>query len=147
MLAELPATLTEARALGVKRLFTSVPCKYGHLNQRRLHGQGSDCLTCSVMSHIAWWARQPHKAKLRNKYNTERYHIEPKRPCPDHCENCGKPPDEGRKYLNLDHDHITGEFRGWLCHSCNVGIGHLGDCVEGLEQAIEYLQRARCSRN
>ena len=41
----------------------------------------------------------------------------------------------------LDHDHITGAFRGWLCRRCNTGIGSLGDNVEGLEQAIAYLRR------
>lgn len=26
--------------------------------------------------------------------------------------------------LNFDHDHSTGEFRGWLCTRCNTGLGH-----------------------
>ena len=55
------------------------------------------------------------------------------------CECCRKLPRSG---LNLDHDHATGEFRGWLCHSCNTGIGKLGDSVEGLEQALAYLRGA-----
>ena len=53
--------------------------------------------------------------------------------------------------LQLDHAH-GGEraFRGWLCKSCNVGIGHLGDSAEGLEKAVAYLaaaeERKICSR-
>ena len=45
--------------------------------------------------------------------------------------------------LFLDHDHSTKEFRGWICRNCNSGIGLLGDCPEGLRQALVYLERAR----
>jgi hypothetical protein len=63
----------------------------------------------------------------------------PTRPCPDRCELCGGLPD-GR-VLNLDHDHKTGEFRGWLCKKCNLNLGKFGDGVAGLQQAILYLKR------
>ena len=56
-------------------------------------------------------------------------------PRPSSCENCGHTTDR----LQLDHDHTTGEFRGWLCKSCDVGIGNLGDNIAGLAQAIIYL--------
>lgn len=64
----------------------------------------------------------------------------PTRPVPELCEmNCG------RKATHLDHDHITGKFRGWLCHKCNVGIGIFGDTLEGLQaglqNGIDYLKR------
>ena len=52
------------------------------------------------------------------------------------CHNCGK---GGR--LVCDHDHITNEYRGWLCEGCNTGIGKLGDTLESLEQAVAYLKR------
>ena len=41
----------------------------------------------------------------------------------------------------LDHDHATGQFRGWLCRACNTGMGALGDTIEGLEKALAYLKR------
>lgn len=44
------------------------------------------------------------------------------------------------KQLLVDHDHQTGAIRGLLCPSCNVGIGLLGDDVNGLQRAISYLQ-------
>jgi len=51
------------------------------------------------------------------------------------CELCKVRPSQV-----LDHDHDTKEIRGVLCHSCNTGIGKLGDTVEGLEAAIRYIK-------
>jgi len=59
------------------------------------------------------------------------------------CDCCGKPSYWGHgapKSLVLDHDHKTEKFRGWLCDHCNVGIGLLGDDIEGLQMAMAYLQ-------
>lgn len=54
---------------------------------------------------------------------------------PERCECCNKIPDK----WCLDHDHNTEEFRGWLCDKCNTGIGKLGDSVDGIIQALNYL--------
>jgi hypothetical protein len=43
--------------------------------------------------------------------------------------------------LMFDHCHDKLIWRGWLCRSCNVGIGMLGDNISGLKQAIEYLKK------
>jgi hypothetical protein len=40
----------------------------------------------------------------------------------------------------LDHCHVTGRFRGWLCNRCNVGLGQFLDRIELLERAIKYLR-------
>ena len=40
-----------------------------------------------------------------------------------------------------DHDHITGVFRGWLCHECNRAIGNFKDNVSRLKKAIDYLDK------
>lgn len=40
----------------------------------------------------------------------------------------------------LDHDHKTGIVRGWICDSCNTGIGRFKDEVALLRSAIKYLQ-------
>ena len=66
---------------------------------------------------------------------------QPSRPCPARCELCGNPPD--RRVLHLDHDHKTNTFRGWLCHKCNLALGRFGDDLQGLQQAVFYLQRNR----
>ena len=42
--------------------------------------------------------------------------------------------------LCVDHDHDTGKVRGLLCDKCNLGIGMLGDKVDALQRAIDYLK-------
>jgi hypothetical protein len=53
------------------------------------------------------------------------------------CAICGT-----KKHLHVDHDHKTGLFRGILCSKHNNGLGFLGDDIEGLEAALEYLRDA-----
>jgi hypothetical protein len=40
---------------------------------------------------------------------------------------------------HLDHDHITGRVRGWLCSNCNLMLGHAKDNSATLARAQEYL--------
>lgn len=39
------------------------------------------------------------------------------------CCFCGKHDSDYVKGLHADHDHVTGVFRGWLCHPCNTRLG------------------------
>lgn len=39
----------------------------------------------------------------------------------------------------VDHDHITDEFRGHICHNCNRGLGVFQDDIKRLQRAIQYL--------
>ena len=41
----------------------------------------------------------------------------------------------------LDHNWKTGEFRAWLCNSCNIGLGQFRDNIDLLNKAIAYLDR------
>jgi hypothetical protein len=63
---------------------------------------------------------------------------DPTRSMPARCECCNGPPN-AVGVLCIDHDHVTGTFRGWLCSKCNMGIGLLGDDREGLSLAQAYL--------
>ena len=96
---------------------------------------------------------EERRAYFRNYYkaNREQYraHVRkrrglpaPTRPSPEYCECCGRPAWLETRELAVDHDHITGRFRGWICFACNLGIGLLGDTIEGLEKALAYLRRA-----
>lgn len=40
----------------------------------------------------------------------------------------------------LNHDHSTGRITGWICDSCNTGLGRFKDNKETLERAIKYLE-------
>lgn len=68
-------------------------------------------------------------------------HLEPK------CGICGETgihplsPSGGKRRLSVDHDHLKehDNFRGLLCYRCNIGLGHLGDTVEGVRKALDYL--------
>ena len=57
------------------------------------------------------------------------------------CDCCGR----AFCKLELDHDHRTGEHRGWTCGSCNRGIGLLQDSLEGVLLAAAYLSRGQGS--
>ena len=56
-------------------------------------------------------------------------------PKPDLCQCCQKIP---IKWV-LDHDHSNDNFRGWICDRCNTGIGKLGDNLDGLIKAVNYM--------
>lgn len=42
--------------------------------------------------------------------------------------------------LVLDHNHITGDVRAWICDSCNTGIGRFKDDTGILKRAIVFLE-------
>ena len=58
------------------------------------------------------------------------------------CDCCGIDSKEIKTdRLDLDHCHQTEAYRGHLCSSCNRGIGLLGDDIEGVQRAINYLKK------
>ncbi|NBU34386.1 hypothetical protein EBS40_07220 [bacterium] len=57
------------------------------------------------------------------------------------CAICKQPErTDYKRRLSVDHDHVTGKFRGFLCHMCNTGIGKFGDNPELLVAAANYLK-------
>lgn len=40
---------------------------------------------------------------------------------------------------SCDHDHETGDFRGFICQECNRALGMFNDDVKMLKNAINYL--------
>ena len=57
------------------------------------------------------------------------------------CAICGTDKPGGRGTFHADHDHSTGQTRGVLCHSCNVGLGHFLDNADLLQAALDYLNK------
>jgi hypothetical protein len=95
-----------------------------------------------VFSTVIW--RRALQAKDPEKYRLLRRKWagwpEPTRPCPETCEICGKPP--AGLALNLDHDHLTKSFRGWLCGNCNRALGLFNDDPQLLRKAVRYLVKS-----
>jgi hypothetical protein len=58
------------------------------------------------------------------------------------CAICGVSELECTGKLHMDHNHDTGEFRGWLCGHCNRGLGQFRDSEALLIDALHYLMSA-----
>ena len=89
----------------------------------------NECKTCRRTGGIA---DSQGSTKIMKKMNIKR----PPLGTPCYCCKSTK------SVLVFDHCHTSGTFRGWLCHSCNTAIGKLGDNIEGLQNAIRYLERS-----
>lgn len=126
----------EAREAGKLHYFTGRSCKYGHISKRLVSTRR--CGGCSYVDDHKRYARDLERERTRSRVYQRRNLPEPTRPVPEACELCGNLP--RRRVLHLDHDHISGEFRGWLCTTCNTGLGKLGDDINGLQRAMDYLK-------
>jgi len=42
--------------------------------------------------------------------------------------------------VTLDHSHIDGKVRGWICRQCNSSIGMMDEDVSILQRAIKWIQ-------
>ena len=67
---------------------------------------------------------------------------EEKRPHNDlfECPICKKVTIAGISKIVIDHNHQNGNVRGFICESCNTGLGRFKDSVTILENAIEWLR-------
>ena len=138
----------EAKALGLPRYFTGKRCPNGHIAERYTCGTG--CVECAHRYRASKGHRYEsaeaagrRRDGLRQLQARRGGYTPPARPeaeCPPKpalCECCREQPAE-----RLDHCHASGLFRGWICNSCNIGIGFLGDDLPGLLKAVEYLKRS-----
>lgn len=78
----------------------------------------SECRECEVRQ--GKMKKEAHKVAGKN---------------PGICSCCKKKTTD----LVVDHCHDTGRFRGWLCRNCNTGLGKLGDNIDSLCRAMNYL--------
>ena len=56
------------------------------------------------------------------------------------CKCCGSPEPRSKKGWVLDHDHVTSELRGVLCHSCNLILGMVNESKDHLHKLVAYLE-------
>lgn len=87
----------------------------------------NDCrgLAVSKEKHPNWKGGLTEQQKAEKKAGRAR---------PESCELCGS---IGK--ICFDHDHNTGEFRGWICWRCNIVLGHVRDNSELLMEMVKYL--------
>lgn len=120
------------------------------------------CKTCKTEKAITEFGlgktyaggRLPHCKVCRNAYSrawatpekTREYHLKHTYGIADEsvlgerkCGICGTT--DGR--LHVDHCHTTGQVRGLLCRTCNIGLGHFKDSPELLGLAAAYLNQRR----
>ena len=64
------------------------------------------------------------------------------------CACCGSTHSKrkGHRRLVVDHDHVTGEVRGLLCHPCNVALGLLYDDPQLIRTLADYVTTTSQSR-
>ena len=67
------------------------------------------------------------------RHTLEKSHPRP--PSGSKCQICKRV-----SKLNLDHCHSSEKFRGWLCQSCNLACGLLGDNSTNVRAALEYME-------
>jgi Recombination endonuclease VII len=53
-----------------------------------------------------------------------------------------EPGNRGERW-HIDHDHVTGQVRGLLCHRCNMGLGCFRDDPEIIKAAARYVTKHR----
>lgn len=133
------------------------PCSGFSKNRDGVRGPilHSQCRACRSALALQWF----HDNKERHKDNKHRWTLMKSYGLtPDQydamlaeqggvCAICGhdEPGEHGRtgtKFrLSVDHCHDTGRVRGLLCQKCNRAVGLLGDNVDLLRKAIDYLER------
>lgn len=103
---------------------------YFGFNKAKSMGRACTCKKCL----------KEHSAKMRV------LHAQHNLPANHSCPICLKDakalysPGMGNKTpFRLDHDHVTGAFRGFICDSCNTGMGKFRDDITLLQKAIDYL--------
>ncbi len=90
------------------------------------------CKDCRIKMEGVGVSREERLKWLKIKPSNEPYE----------CPICGKRTIAGiTSKVVLEHDHRTGMAGGWICDSCNTGLGRFKDDIELLKCAIEFLKK------
>jgi transcription elongation factor Elf1 len=90
------------------------------------------CIECGKLA-------KPIPSKIKNEY--EKKYPRPKIGEIFQCPICKRKKEIWHKnQVCLDHNHETGEIRGYICGDCNASIGRMGENIDVFERAILWLK-------
>lgn len=116
-------------------------CNDVHVMETRSLRIGARSKKCNQYRAPNWSGLEREDAIIRRQYGISMQEFDRLLEFQKHgCAICNKPITKLSRRMNIDHDHKTGQVRGLLCSGCNTGLGHLGDDVQGLKRALEYLE-------
>ena len=112
-----------------------------------------ECIQCNELKNQIHYTVNPHldrfgRKKIKNicrecelfnnkiVYELKKIHG----PAPNECMLCESVIKSGKK-ADLDHNHKTNEYRGWLCHEHNLGLAKFQDDPFELIKGIKYLSK------
>ena len=128
----------------VKNQIWELSCKHcnsTHTQNQREIWRDSHSLSCEKYRPPNWSGLEKEDARLQRNYGITQDKLNELIDFQGgKCGICMKAITNTRSTLNVDHDHNTGIVRGILCSSCNTGLGHLGDSIEGIKRALYYLE-------
>jgi hypothetical protein len=114
-----------------------------HKDSGKKDGYHTTCKLCSCSrERKRYHANQvkDRNLKLRRKYGiSHNDYLELLEAQNGRCAICGTDVSGGKGAFHVDHCHNSGQIRGLLCHSCNVGLGHFNDQESLLLKAALYL--------
>jgi Recombination endonuclease VII len=135
----------EARAAGLVRYFTGLPCPHGHLAERRV--KGATCCECAKTNNKSGYATPQGKhvkkvSFLKRQYGLTIEEVDNMRASQGYCcAICSTPENETPKQvLFIDHEHVTGNVRALLCRDCNTALGLVHERIDVLKAMISYLE-------
>lgn len=106
-------------------------------------GYQARCKGCiSAQRKAAYSPEKAVKAVLKSKYGLSKEEYDEKlKEQSGKCEICGTTDPGYHGRLCVDHNHVTKEVRGLICHNCNSALGNFKDNVSVLLSAISYLNK------
>lgn len=147
---ELYFTPTEKECRKCKSIF---PHSEFHKDATNKYGLAYWCKNCANSNSRKHHARRMKEDPTYQKQSSERHvaqtwgitkaEYDSRWKAQEYCLICGDKL-RGGFQTHLDHNHKTGEKRGFLCTNCNRGLGHFQDNPSILEQAIIYLKAKSC---
>lgn len=122
----------------------SLPRENFAKNSAKKDGLQERCKDCRAEHYKSTgYADKAYENRIKRQYNLS---LDELKWFEEQQEGCCAICKDNTPKLFVDHDHMTGEVRGLLCHYCNTGIGLFMDNPDRLKSAIQYLTEGTYDR-